>query len=67
MRKRSVFKKNGGLKRAMPVHYVPRGGSLTFCGRWAGTVFSNTDEKHVGCKVCLKALSPPKPKRRGGK
>lgn len=56
--KRSVFKKSGGLRRTMPVHYVPKGGSLAFCGRWSGGVFftDKADKKHVGCKTCLRAL-----------
>ena len=56
--KRSVFKKSGGLRQRMVVHYVPKGGSLTMCSRSADGVFFNDqkDHKRIGCKVCLRAL-----------
>ena len=54
---RSVFKKSGGLRQRMVVHYVPqRSVATTLCGRDRNAVFWNRHAvRLVGCKVCLKA------------
>lgn len=61
--KRSIWKKSGGLRRAMVMHFVPqRSHSKTLCGRDRNAVFwTRHNLRLVGCKACLMAAKEHKP------